>query len=173
MKKLYLYLIIPMFFSACSPREPFFDFNAETFFTINLGLSILETHNFIKSDIIVPLESSITNLGVAREDVTEVLPFACRLVPRFGDEISLEFINAVNVYIIDPESLRRREIFYLDFVPLGDRTEIQLLPSLQDISTGLLQNDRAIIEVSVELRQFPPSTFDIEVLMNFAGYIAE
>jgi hypothetical protein len=95
------------------------------------------------------------------------------LRPKFGDEINLDFINSVNVYIItDPAQQKRKELFYMDFVRPGEKTEIELLPTLVDIS-DLIENDQAIIEISIELRQFPPSSFDMRLQMQFSGFASE
>ncbi len=60
----------------------------------------------------------------------------------------------------------------MDFVRPGQKTEIELLPTLIDI-TDLVVNDQAIIETSIELRQFPPSSFDMRVQMLFSGFGTE
>lgn len=157
---------------SCNTRDPFFEFNAETSVRVELGLSILETHNYIQPNVIIPYNSAVNNFGINQEDIDEVLPYGARIYPKFGDEINLEFINQINVYLIDTENNRRREIFYLENIPFGNKTEITLLPSIQDI-TGLVTNDKAVLEVSLELRQFPPTSFDLELSMNFAGFATE
>jgi len=135
-------------------------------------MSIIKTHNFVKANVSIPVNTSINNLGLNEEDVSEILPFSAFLRPKFGDEINLDFIHAVNIYIIDPVELKRRELFYMDFVRLGEKTEIELLPTLIDI-TDFVVNDQAIIETSIELRQFPPSSFDMRVQMLFSGFGTE
>ena len=159
-------------FSGCGTREALFDVNAKAEIDIELGMNLIETHNFVKPSIRIPLQATITNLGFKNEDIAETLPFSAIVKPRFGDNINLDFIHAINIYIIDPEQLKRREIFYLDFIQAGTKTEIELLPTLVDI-TDLLINDLAIVEISIELRQFPPSSFDLCMDMQFSGFMAE
>jgi len=167
-----LIFLVFLFMLSCSTREPSFDFNARSDFRVDLGLSIIETHNYVKSNVIIPLEASIQNLGFSTLDVTEVVPFEARIQPRFNDNVNLDFINSVNIYLIEPDNLRRREIFYAENLPFGQKTDIELIPTLLDI-TPYIQNDRGILEVSIELRQFPPTSFEMDVLMNFAGFVSE
>lgn len=166
------FLLIGICFLSCGTRESLFEVNSETEFRIELGLSIIETHKYVRSNVRIPVRQTIDNLGFMPDDISEVLPLRAVLEPKFGDNVNLDFINGVNIFIIDPELLRPREIFYFDLIPFGQKTEIELLPTLTDIS-DLLQNDQAIIEVSIDLRQFPPSSFDMEVRMQFSGYASE
>lgn len=165
-------LLMVLLFCGCSTREALFEVNAQTDFRIDLGLSIIETHNFVKSNVSIPIDLTVQTTGISTADVSEVLPFEAFIKPKFEDNVNLDFINSVNVYIIDPVELRRREIFYLDFVRLGQKTEIELIPTLIDISNYVV-NDKAIIEVSLEFRQFPPESFDLRAQMRFAGFSNE
>ena len=171
MKFLYA-LLVAIMLSSCSSREPFFEMNAETEFQISLGLSLIETHNFVRPNVIFPLNSSIQNLGLSELEVTEVVPFTARIQPKFQDEVNLDFINSVNIYIIDQQNLRRRELFYAENIPFGQKQDIELIPTLIDI-IPYVENDQALIEVSIELRQFPPLTFDMDVFMSFGGFVSE
>ena len=110
-----------------------FDVNAQTNFTIQAGLSVLETHGIVKDMVIIPVELTINNLGFNAEDIDEIVPFSAFIRPRFNDNIDLDFINSVNVYLIESPDFRRRELFYLDFVNVGLKDEIELLPTLLDI----------------------------------------
>lgn len=157
---------------SCSTREALFDVNSQTDFTIGAGLSIFETHNFVKDRVSIPVELTVQNLGLSGEDIAEVVPFSATIRSRFNDNADLDFINAVNIYLIETPDFRRRELFYLDFVPLGGKSEIELLPTLINIR-DLLDNDRAIIEISLEFRQFPPSTIDMRAQMQFSGFASE
>ncbi len=156
----------------CSTRDALFEVNAQMDFRVDLGLSILETLNVVKGNVAIPLELTVQSTGISSSDITEVLPFEAFLKPRFEDNVNLDFINSVNVYIIDPVELRRKELFYLDFVKFGQKSEIELIPTLIDISNYVV-NDKAIIEVSLEFRQFPPKSFDMRVQMRFAGFSSE
>jgi hypothetical protein len=165
-------LALTSIFYSCGTRDALFDVNAKTEIRIELGMNVVETHNFVKGSVGIPNNATISNLGLKAEDVSEILPLKAILKPKFGDEINLDFIHAVNIYIIDPVLLKRREIFYMDFIRGGEKTEIELLPTLVNVS-DLVVNDRAIIEVSIELRQFPPSSFDMCVQMQFSGFASE
>ncbi|MGA0232973.1 MAG: hypothetical protein ACO3MB_08895 [Saprospiraceae bacterium] len=170
-KQLY-FVSIALILCSCSTRDPLFDVNAQTNFTIQAGLSVLETHGIVKDMVIIPVELTINNLGFNAQDIDEIVPFSAFIRPRFNDNIDLDFINSVNVYLIESPDFRRRELFYLDFVNVGLKDEIELLPTLLDIR-DLVKDDRAIIEIALEFRQFPPSTIDMRLDMRFSGFATE
>jgi len=172
MRKKLFYLFIIIILSSCSPRETLFDVSAQMDFQIDLGLSILETHNFIKSKIIIPIDVTAANISVMESDIDEVAAQTAFLRPKFGDEIDLNFINSVQVSIIDQDQLRPREIFFMDFVRVGSKNEIELMPSLTDIK-DLVIGDKATIEVSLRFRQFPPQTFELDLDMTFGAFATE
>lgn len=146
--------------------------NSEVNFRVELGLSIIETHNFVLGNVSIPVQFSSQGLQLDAEESIEVLPFRAVLQSRFNEGINLDFINSINVYLIDPDGLRRRELFYLDFVPFGRKEEIELIPTLVNIF-DLVENDQAVIEVSLDLRQFPPQSFEMLLDMQFSGFLIE
>ena len=168
----FIFLFLILLLSACGVRDPLFNIGSRTDFSVSLGLSIIESHFFVKDNVSIPIELSMSNLGFVEGDIAEIVPFAAFLRPKFGDNVDLDFINRVNVFIVDQDDFRKKEIFYLDFVQIGSKTEIELIPTLIDIK-DLVINDRAIIEVRLDLRQFPPATFDMQVDMEFAGFATE
>lgn len=162
---------ISIYFLSCGTREALFDLSTQMQFQMNLGLSTLETHNYV-NEVIIPLDLTLNNIGIMESDITEVVAQTAFLSPRFNDEVNLDFINSVQISIVDQETSRTREIFYLDFVNFGAKQQIELIPSLTDIK-NLLVNDKAIINASIRLRQFPPVTFDMLLDMNFAAFAEE
>lgn len=166
------YLFLIAFLVSCSPRETLFDVTSRMDFKIDLGLSILETHNFIKSRIVIPIDLTASNIGITDADIDQVVAQRAFLRPRFGDQINLDFINSVQVSIIDQEQLQPKEIFFMDFVRFGAKTEIELMPSLTDVK-DLVVGDKATIEVSLRFRQFPPQTFEMDLDMTFGAFAIE
>ncbi|MBT8232617.1 MAG: hypothetical protein HKO66_09580 [Saprospiraceae bacterium] len=141
-------------------------------FRIDLGLSTLEAHSFIKSQIPIPLQFALNNNGLTDADLDQVVAQRAFLRPKFGDEINLDFVNTVKVSIVDPVTLRPKEIFFMDFVNFGFKTEIELMPSLTDIK-DIVINDNATIEVKLQFRQFPPQTFEMDLDMTFGAFAIE
>jgi len=168
----FFYLILAITFVSCSSRETLFDVTARMDFKVDLGLSILETHNFIKSRIVIPIDLTASNNGISFSDIDQVVAQSAFLRPKFGDEINLDFINSVQISIIDQDQLRPREIFFMDFVPIGAKTQIELMPSLTDIKE-LVVGDKATLEVSLRFRQFPPQTFEMDLDMTFGAFAIE
>ena len=169
-KLFYIFLITNLI--SCSSRETLFDVTSRLDFQVDLGLSIISTHNFIKERVVIPIDVTASNIGVLDADIDQVVAQTAFLRPRFGDPINLDFINSVQVSIVDPDLLRPREIFFMDFVRVGAKTEIELMPSLTDIK-DLVVNDKAIIEVSLRFRQFPPQTFEMDLDMTFGAFAIE
>ncbi len=169
-KLFYLFLISILI--SCSSRETLFNVTSRMDFKIDLGLSILETHNFIKNKIIIPIDVTASTAGIMNSDIDQVVAQTAYLRPKFGDEINLDFINSVQISIVDQEQLKPREIFFMDFVRFGAKTEIELMPSLTDIK-DLVIGDKATIEISLRFRQFPPQTFEMDLDMTFAAFAIE
>lgn len=172
MKRFFGYFFIIILFS-CGSQESLFELGTTTEFRVELGLSTIESHFFVKGNVPIPIEFNIQNRNLDPSELESVTPQRALLFPKFGDEIDLDFINAVNVFIIDPSNNnRRKEIFYQDFVPLGQKTSIELIPTLINIQ-NLVEADRAILEIKLELRQFPPQAFDLQLNMDFGVFTME
>ncbi|NNE27201.1 MAG: hypothetical protein HKN09_10185 [Saprospiraceae bacterium] len=172
LKYLFTSLIICGLLS-CGSTDAVFNVDTFTDFRITLGLNTIEAHYFVNQNVPVTLRTQLDNLNFTEEDIMQVVSDRALLYPKFNSNIDLDFINDVNVYLVDPDDFNKRtEIFYREFVPGGSKTEIQLFSNIPDVSDYLLK-DKLIVEVRLELRRFPPSTFDARLDMSFGVFIEE
>lgn len=173
MKKIQLFFLITIGLFSCSTVDTLFEVDGFTEFRIELGMNTLEAHYFPTPNVSLPYRIQLSNSGLEDEDLSKFIASRAFLVPKFGDNQNLDFIHAVNVFILDPTDLtKRKEIFYNDFIDAGTKNEIRLLNTLNDV-TDFIVGDRAIIETRIELRQFPPSSFDMRLDMTFTALASE
>ena len=175
MKKLksLCYSIVVCCLFSCGSSDALFTVDTFTDFTVTLGLNTIEAHYFVNQNVPVTLQTQLDNLNFTEDDIMMVVSDRATLYPKFNANIDLDFINDVNVYLLDPDNFNKRtEIFYREFIPGGSKSEIQLLSNIPDITDYLL-DDKVIVEVRLELRRFPPSTFDVRLDMSFGVFIEE
>lgn len=168
-----LFSVVFMVFSSCGSNEALFQVETFTDFQISLGLNTLEAHYFVNQNVPVTLRTQLDNLNLNESDITQVVANEAYLYPKFNDNVSLEFIHDVNLFIVDPENTnRRKEIFFREAVPAGQNSGIQLFSTITDLTEFML-DDKIIVETRLEFRQFPPATFDVRVDMKFGVYVEE
>ena len=158
---------------SCSNVDMLFEVDAETELRVELGLSTNDAHYYPNPNILIPYTSTLNATGFSKDDISKFIASRATLRPKFAEIVNLDFIHNVNVFIIDPnDTSRRKEIFYQENIQFGEKNEIRLFNTLNDI-TDFIANDRAIIETRLELRQFPPSSFDMLVDMTFTALAEE
>ena len=175
LKKIFSFPICVVFLilTSCGSQEALFQVETFTDFQISLGLNTLEAHYFVNQNVPVTLRTQLDNLKVNEADISQVVANEAVLYPKFNDNVSLEFIHDVNIFIVDPQNTdRRKEIFFREAIPAGQNTGIQLLSTISDLTEFML-DDKIIVETRLEFRQFPPATFDVRVDMKFGVYIEE
>ncbi len=172
-KKLQIFCLLFSIYTSCNSNDALFDVETFTEFQITLGLNTLAAHYFVNQNVPITLNTQLDNLNLSHMDITQVVANRATLYPKFNDNVSLEFIHSINIFLIDPDDMtKRKEIFFMDPVQLGQKSEIQLFSNIPDL-TELLSNDKAIIETRLEFRQFPPATFDVRIDMSFSVFVEE
>lgn len=172
-----LKVILPLFLllslSSCGSDEALFKVETFTEFKIVLGLNTIETHYFINQNVPLTYEAQLNNASINDSDVKQVLSNQALLYAKSNNNVDLDFIHAVNVFLLNPDDLNdRTEIFFMDAIPLGQKDRIQLFSNISDL-TQLMNNDKLIVETCLEFRQFPPATFDVRLDMDFGVFVEE
>jgi hypothetical protein len=92
------------------------------------------------------------------------------LLSSVFQDVNLEFIDKVSVYIFDPfDANNKIEFFYMDEIPYKSKTTIQLFPGIADVKEWV-EKEFFGIEIRLNYRQVTPSltpmrlTFDLRVL---------
>lgn len=140
-------------------------------FEIPPGLNTFETHFFVTNFKPSRFQAQLEASNADTSDIIAIEARRAFLTTVFQD-VNLDFIHRVSVYIFDPFNPSDRiEFLYLDPVPFRDKTSIQLFPGIADISQWIM-SDYFGIEVRLHFREITPTLaqmrleFDVRVLGN-------
>ena len=169
------FLVLTICISACrKDNTPIFEM--DVFFDINIpaGLNTVESHFFIIEDVPTFSSTLLTANSVTKDDIGSILGAVGTVETRFSG-LDLGFIQDVGVHILDQDDhTRRSEAFYIfnDFVPIGTKTEIEMIPSILDLQNLLLE-ETVDLEFRINLRNFLPQEIDGRIQMRFLAYRTE
>lgn len=125
----------------------------------------------------IPVNNVLTNAmtiinahGIDTNEIRSIRPGRATMLALFG-EGDLDFLDAVSVRLCPVGSNKEncgQEVFYRDPVPLNPGLELELVPSNVSDVRDFVFPDIINIQVKLErLRNFPQSTFDIRLDMEF------
>lgn len=152
-------------------------FEMDMFFDINIpaGLNTIESHFFIIEDVPTFAASLMSANNVGPDDIGSILGATGKVETRFSG-LDLDFIQNVGVHALDQEDqTNRREAFYIfnDVIPLGTKTDIDMIPSILNLKDQLLLEETVDLEFKIDLRSFLPQELDLTVQMKFFAYRPE
>lgn len=125
-------------------------------FNIQPGLNTFETHVYTFSPIASQLDAALAARGFTRADVEAILPRSAILRGTFQD-VNLDFVHRVSMHVYDPFDINNKiEFFYLDPVPVRNKTSIELFPGISDV-TAWFEQPFFGIELRLDYRQVTPS----------------
>ena len=168
MKKIAIVLCCFMMLSCSKSSEAVFDIDIETFFSIPAGLNSIDTHYFIVRD--VPTRINAINPNATSDNISSVKANRGRLSGRFQN-IDYRFVDRIAITAIsqsDPDF--RREIFWMDFIPLDQSGDLELFSSLPEVKDILLE-ELIDLEIRLTFRTFTPTTIDSRIFLNFKGFV--
>lgn len=134
-------------------------------FDIPPGLNNLDTHFFVFGPIQSQLDARLADIGWSADEVVAVEARNAFLSSVFQD-YDLDFIHRVSIRIFDPfDPSDNIEFYYRDPVPLGDKTDIPLLPGIANLQEWL---DREYygVEVRLDFRQISPTAIPMRLNYN-------
>lgn len=152
----------------CSPENnQLYDVRLEAPFTIPAGLNTIETHYFYVRNVPTLYSFWAKSNGIDTSDINSVLSSGGQIESAF-QSIDFELINRVSVYAVsqnDPNF--KREILYLDFVPVDIGNELRLLASTTQLKE-IMQDELIDIEIRINLRQFTPTNINANLLFGYS-----
>jgi hypothetical protein len=169
--KLFFLFLNLLFVVSCGREKPILEIGTFVEFSIPAGLSTIESHFFVQDNTPILYQSQLATTGIDPDNVDMFVSGTASLIPGAGRNFDLGFIRSVNVFLVE-ENGRRNELFFLDFVPIGEKDEIELLGSIVDLKDKIT-DDRASIETRLEFNTPPPTTFDMRLNMTFVVFGAE
>jgi len=134
------------------------------------GLGTVQTHVFRVFDVPTLFEETINTSNITLESITQIQSSFGSFAGKF-ESIDLNFIDGMTVHILeDATTGDRTELFYLDVVPLGNKTEIKLLASTSELK-DLLSQETIDLELSLRFRQFLSQNFTGEFDLSFGIFV--
>ena len=159
-----------LLFSACSSEgTELFRVKTDTDFTLQAGLNQIETHYFVNNEV-PTFWNTYSGSAVNQDLIGGVFPNRATLTSRFGE--NLGHIHTVSVWVYDLDYENGTEIFYMEPVQQGNKTEIQLFSNITEVGNWI-KEERVLIELRIEVRQIIGATRDVRLNMDFVVFEKE
>jgi len=142
----------------------------DTDFSLPGGLNQIETHYFVNNQVSTFWNTFSDASGLNESLIGSVFPNRATITSRFGE--NLGHIVNVSVWIYDTSYENGTEIFYMEPVQQGDKTEIRLFSNITEVSDWI-KNDKVLIELRIQVRQLIGATRDVRLNMDFAVFEKE
>lgn len=163
-------LIFGIIFGACSKDEKQF-VEVKLDFELNLpaGLNSLETHYFVYDNVPNFYTQSLLSNGISKERVDKVTGYRARLSSSSGTA-NFELFRRISIFAVERNNPSNRlEMFYLDDIPFGISTEIDLLTSISNLKSIMESDDLYTLEFQIEFKTFVP--FDQRIKFDYSYVI--
>ncbi len=159
-----------LFFSACrnnSAEVATIDLEVPVQFPA--GLNTLETHVFQVFNVPTFYNATIAGSGLSEDQIASIQSGFGSFRQSFSS-INLDFIRGVTVHVlVDPVSGERRELFYLEQIPLGNKEEVRMLASTTELKE-VINKESIDLEFSFRLRDISPQSFTGIFELNFGVF---
>jgi len=166
-------LIISFWFLllGCSNEgQELFDIRIETFFDIPAGLNSLETHYFYIRD--VPTRIEAIGSGLQDNEVLSVRSSTGLLRGRITSN-DYRIIDQIAISAISSsDEGNKKEVYWMDFIPLDQTGDLQLFSSLPNVRDIVLQ-ETIDLEIRVSFKSFTPVNMENRLIMNFKAFADE
>ncbi len=166
-KRLLLFLLPIILLSNCKKDDNFlFEIPYQAQFTIPAGLNIFGSHIFEIRMIPSRLDSLLAFNNVDPADIKSINGRSARISAVFSN-IPYNFVREAYIEVFDANDPDRvwKEGFYRQQVPLNNGSDLDLIASLADLQTFLLE-DSFNIRVRLKLREISPEF--IESRLDFS-----
>jgi hypothetical protein len=146
--------IMVMLSSSCEKEiQVRYEVSLDANFDIPSGLNTLETHYFIIRD--VPTFYNL-NASLKRQDtaaINQVIASRGLIRSRFND-VNFDFVERISIYAVSKKNPDlKREMYYLDFVPLNTGRELRMLSSTTALKE-IIQEETMDVEIRMNVRNF-------------------
>lgn len=167
-----LFILFPAFLmlSCSSSDDRLFEIDNEIDYVIPGALNLVETHFFPVNNVPTLWDAYLDNNGFTEDQLGDILPVKATIVSKFGE--NLNFINQISVWMYDTNFDNGREIFYMDPVDFGSKTEIELFSNIAELSS-LIKQGSVLLELRITLRNVVATSTDLRLSMNFAVFPIE
>lgn len=147
-----------------------FEGRIDASFTIPSGLNTVETHYFVIRNVATNFRSLAASRNIDPEEIQCIVASRGLIRSAFND-FSYDFIERIQVYAITQnEPVKKREMYFLDFVPLNTGPVLRMSSSTTELKEILLENDVIDLEVRLVLRSFSPGNIVTRLDCGFAVF---
>jgi hypothetical protein len=144
-----------------------FDVRLNTRIDIPAGLGTLETHYFTIRNVPTFFAQSANNVSVDPKEVSSIQSAKGLIMSTFSSE-DLSFIDRISIYVISKtDPTKKREMYYLDFVPFNTNEEIRMLSATSELK-DILSDETVDLEVRLNLREFNPRSISCTIDFGYS-----
>ncbi|MBK9733765.1 MAG: hypothetical protein IPO92_01855 [Saprospiraceae bacterium] len=138
-------------------------------FDIPVGLNTIETHYFKIRNVPTFYYQSAGLKGLDTSQIKNILASKGLIQGAFQEE-DYDFISRISIYAvsqIDPNL--KREMYYLDQVPLTTDQELRMLSSSTELKR-ILSEEFIDLEVRMNFRNFPGPNLRTKIVFGYAVF---
>ena len=167
-KILVIFSLIAVTIISCQKDTSFrYEVGLTADFAIPSGLNTVETHYFIIRNVPVFYKFNADRNGVDVATITNVLASRGLMRSTFS-EADYDFISRVSVYAVSrKDPTVKREMYYLDFVPVNTGREMKMLSSTTQLKE-ILSEEFIDLEVRLNFRSISPSLLSTRIEFGYA-----
>lgn len=167
--KVFCFVFLGSIFACEKERIPLYEVNMDADFDIQSGLNTFATHVFIIRNVPTNYKISADNRGVDTSGITNIQSARGLMRAKFGSA-DYDFISRVSVYARSRmDTTLRREMYYLDFVPLETNEELRMLSSTSELKE-ILKEEFIDVEVRLNFRAFTGPTLPTRMVFGYAVF---
>ena len=167
--KILSFILLVSVFACEKERVPLYEVNMDAEFDIQSGLNTVATHIFVIRNVPTNYKISADNRSVDTSSITNIQSARGLMRAKFGG-VDYDFISRVSVYALSRKDITlRREMYYLDFVPLETNEELRMLSSTSELRE-ILKEEFIDIEVRLNFRTFTGPTLPTRLVFGYAVF---
>lgn len=165
---LVLFIVIGMI-TSCE-KDPDIRYQAllDAEFVIPTNLNTLETHYFTIENVPTFFFQNAQLHNVDTSSILDIKAAKGLLRATFNDA-DYDFIERIVVNVYSNKNPRKKEMYYLDFVPLSTDKELRMLSSTTNLK-GTLDSELVTIEVGIKLRRYAPGNIRSKLEFGYAVF---
>ncbi len=162
------FLLVSIF--ACEKeRLPLYEVNMDADFVIPSGLNTIATHVFLIRDVPTNYKFSADTRNIDTSSITNIQSARGLMRAKFSS-VDYDFISRVSVYAVSrKDPTLRREMYYLDFVPLETNEELKMLSSTSELKE-ILKEEFIDVEVRLNFRAFTGPALPTRLVFGYAVF---
>jgi hypothetical protein len=156
--------------SSCEKETPVrYTSELDVEFDIPSGLNTVETHYFILKNVPVYYNQNARIYNTDTASIQNVISSRGLIRAKFVD-VDFDFVSRISVYAVSRKNPSlKREMFYLDQVPLTTGKELRMLSSSTQLK-DLFREEYIDLEIRINVRNFVPQPIRARLEFGYAVF---